>query len=153
MSQKKALPEVVEWCKKVEETLDLEEEGTDHIQEMVKLFRKISAVVHEGIDVNDEFRDSIYTELVYDDNDKEHLPIPVFSYIVPTMKTSFLLHIMLSEGQFETEVDLLMHPRVKEFLRYCKFIGPNNDETSLNRYANELKCQYIEEQVQYFPNT
>ena len=60
---------------------------------------------------------------------------------------------MLSEEQFEMEVDLLMHPRVKECLRYCKLIGPNNDEALLKRYANELTCQYIKEQVQYFPNT
>ena len=131
-------------------TLDLEEEGTDHNQEMIEMFRKINAVVHEGIDVNDKFRDFIYTELVYDDNDKEHLPIPVFSYIAPTMKASFLLHVMLSEGQFETEVDLLMHPRVKECLRYCKLIGPNNDEALLKRYANELTCQMLKSKFNTF---
>ena len=80
---------------------------------MIKLFRKINADAQKGVDLNDNFGDFIYTDLVYDDSDKEQLSIPVFSYITPTMKTPFLLYVMLSEEQFEVEVDLLMYLRVK----------------------------------------
>ena len=53
----------------------------------------------------------------------------------------------------ETEIDFLLQRGLRESLRYCKLIGPNNDEASLIEYANTLTRRYIVEQVQYFPNT
>ena len=121
---------------------------------MIELFQIINTIVHtDSGEFTDEYCHFVNNELVYNDDEKEQLPIPVFSYIAPTMKTSFILHFMLSEGHFETEIDLLLHPSVKECLRYCKLIGPHDDEDSLIEYANNLTRKYIEEQVQFFPNT
>ena len=46
-----------------------------------------------------------------------------------------------------------MHENLREYLRYCKLIGEKNDERALKVYANSLTKKYIEEQVQFFPNT
>ena len=43
------------------------------------------------------------------DDGNKNLPIPVYSYVKPTMGPRFLLHIMLSMGEFETEIDLILH--------------------------------------------
>ena len=83
----------------------------------------------------------------------EHLPIPVFSFITPTMSTSFLLHIILSIGRFETEIDLLTHCNIKECLRHCKLIGANDDDESFEQYTGSLLRSFIEEQMQYFTNS
>ena len=56
----------------------------------------------------------IENNLVYNDDHEDHLPIPVFSYIRPTMGTQFILHLLLSLGHFSTEIDLLVHPNIKE---------------------------------------
>ena len=99
-----------------------------------------------------EFYMRVHSDFLFD-NEKEHLPIPVFSYIIPTMGTSFLLHIMLSMGRFETEIDLTMHPNILECLRSCGLVGRNNDTESLKKYADKLLHKFIVEQVQYFPNS
>ena len=151
--RKKALPHVMLWCESLEESLDIDDDECDHILEMIDLFKTINAVVHEDLEVEDDLRELIFEELIYDDDEKEHLPIPVYSYIAPTMTTSFIIHFLLSEGEFETEIDILLHNSLRESFRYCKLIGPNDDEESLKHYANQLTKRYIEEQVQYFPNT
>ena len=86
-------------------------------------------------------------------DEKEHLPIQVFSHIIPTMGVSFLLHIMLSMGRFETEVDLTLHGNIRNCLRYCKLIGPSDDENCLKRDTELLMRRFIKEQIQYFPNS
>ena len=69
------------------------------------------------------------------------------------MTTSFIIHIMLSMGCFDTKIDLYMYQSLRECLRYCQLIGPDDDEVSLLEYTKILTRRYIEEQVQYFPNT
>ena len=80
--------------------------------------------------------------ILYED-DLRHLPIPVFSYIKPTMGPRFILHIMLSLGDFDTELDLIPHPTLRDSLRYAKLIGENNDEDSLQSYSNSLLKKFI----------
>lgn len=81
-----------------------------------------------------------------------NLPIPVFSYIKPTMGVRFILHIMLSLGEFDTELDLILNPTLLESLRYSRLIGPENDVDSLELYSEELLKKYILDQLRYFPN-
>ena len=90
--------------------------------------------------------------LLYDDELK-HLPIPVHSYVRPTMGPRFILHIMLSLGEFDTEYDLIAHRTLRESLRYAKLIGPLDDDESLLKYSNELMKTFILEQLIYYPNS
>ena len=123
---------------------------------MIPLIYDIYDLLQSNIDdlntLDQEFYKRVQSDLLFDD-EKEHLPIPVFSYITPTMGTSFLLHIILSMGHFETEIDLTMHPNILECLRSCGLVGRNNDTESLKRYADKLLHKFIIEQVQYFPNS
>ena len=84
-------------------------------------------------------------ELLYDD-DKRHLPIPVYSYSRPTIPSQFILHILLSLGHFITEVNLLIHPNIRESLRHAKLIGPSNDPNCLQNYSDKLLHLFILEQ-------
>ena len=90
--------------------------------------------------------------MLYDD-DQRHIPVPVFSYMKPTIGPRFLLHIMLSMGEFETELDFILHPTIRDSLRYVNLIGPNNDEESLQEYSNQLLYKFIVEQLVNFPNS
>ena len=69
------------------------------------------------------------------------------------MTTSFVLHIILLMGCFDTEINVCLHPSLRDCLRHCKLIGTNNDEVSLLEYTEILTRRFIEEKVQYFPNT
>ena len=82
--------------------MDDDAEETPHIKNIIRLFVDINSIVHEGLSADESLIECIYKELLYNDDIKEHLPIPVFSYIAPTIETSFLLYFMLSEGGFET---------------------------------------------------
>ena len=76
----------------------------------------------------------------------------MFSYITPTISTSFILYIILSVGRFLIEVGPLLHGIIQESPRYFGLIGPENDNESLETYTNNLIQSFIDEQVQYFPN-
>ena len=102
--------------------------------------------------VNDQEQWSFIKKYILHEDDLRHLPIPVFSYIKPTMGPRFILHIMLSLGEFDTELDLILHPTLRDSLRYSKLIGENNDEDSLQSYSNNLMKKFILEKLQYYPN-
>ena len=82
---------------------------------------------------------SIYKQKnLFDGSSEEHLHIPVFSYVRPKFGIQFILHILLSLGQYVTEIDLLHQVLLKNFFRYAKLIGKNNDEYSLQIYSNDV---------------
>ena len=81
------------------------------------------------------------------------LPIPVYSYIQPKLQHQFILHLFLSFGRFETELDLVRHPNLRNYFRYAKLIGDNDNEESLKKYSDEIFVCFVEEQLIYFPNS
>ena len=64
-----------------------------------------------------------------------------------------MLRGMLSIGYFEKEIGIKLQTNLLERIRYCHFIVPHEDKASLLKCTNKLTLRYIEEQVQYFPNT
>ena len=63
--------------------------------------------------------------------DNSHLPIPVYSYLKPSIGVQFLHHIFLSIGRFLTEIELKLHVTIRYFFRHVKLIEPDDDITSL----------------------
>ena len=135
-------------------------EEIDHPEMIMISFLLEMKELYEEFNKSEDIRDTdrydklcfIRDNMIYDDHLK-HLPVPVYSYVKPTMGAKFLLHIMLSLGEFETEVDLLLHTSIRESLRYAKLIGPLDDLDSLKGYSNLLLKTYISEQLVYFPNS
>ena len=70
--------------------------------------------------------------------DEKNLPVPVFIYIKPQMGDQYIWHILLSPRIFETEADVTLSRTLRDSLRYAKFIGDRNDESSLRWYSNQL---------------
>ena len=91
--------------------------------------------------------------LIDNDNETQLLPVPVLLYVKPTLSVQFLHHILLSMGSFHTEIDLIMHDSICESFCYAKLIGPSNDPSDLQAYSDRLLYRYIEDQLQYFPNS
>eukprot|EP00957_Ditylum_brightwellii_P065862 4994837-Ditylum_brightwellii.AAC.1 len=101
---------------------------------------------------DDDFFNFIESSLMKKSDDYP-LSVFVFSYIKPTLRTHFLLHVLLSIGHFSTDIDLTMHPSLQGALNYAKLTGPSNNEDDLKKYSNDLLLCYIKEQIIYFPNT
>ena len=153
--REKALIELMKWCDTLEDEDNIEQDDNGQ-QEMITLFRDINNIVNIDVEeVNDDdriFLKHIRDNLLWNETD-DHLPIPVYSLLTPTMSLQFINHIMLSFGRFSTEIDLSLHGTIKEKFRQAKLIGTNDDEESLQRYANEICVRYIKEQVRYYPNS
>ena len=86
-----------------EEKFDIDDIDNS-LSEIINLFYQIYKIVyiyneHYG-EINHEFQNYVYKNILHVD-EKEHLPIDIFSYIAPTISTSFIFHIMLLMGSFE----------------------------------------------------
>eukprot|EP00957_Ditylum_brightwellii_P038123 2883172-Ditylum_brightwellii.AAC.1 len=133
--------------------------GDDIVEEVKFLNAVIDIIKFEENDagsINEaeqDFYQHVVTNILDDDEANEHLLVSVYSYKKLTMAVPFLLHILLSMGDFHTELDLVLHTFIRESLWYAKLIGPSDDEADLQRYSNRLLHQFIEEQMMYFPNS
>ena len=63
------------------------------------------------------------------------LPIPVLSNTSPSNSIHFMIHIILSEGHFETEIDAMIHPLFRDCLRAVGSIWSDTDQESLKTYV------------------
>ena len=106
----KALPEVLDYI----ESLSYSNEEEEEVYNMIELMKKIDYVmnicINELSTEDQQLLEFVNEHFIYDDKDIDHLPVPVFSYIKPTMGVQFLHHILLSMGQFSTEIDIVMQP-------------------------------------------
>ena len=119
---------------------------------MISLFLRINRALalenEPNLSIEEiKFREFMHAHLLHHEEKEEHLPIPIYSYLKPTMGVSFILHVMFSMGRFETEIGLIMHRSIRRCLKYCGLIGERNDEESLTEYANTLTQKFIIDQL------
>ena len=153
--RRKAIKEVVHWLEtEIKEDIDYYND-TNSKQEIVNLFTKLRRVLIEDSDKENDidFLEFAESHLLYNDASEEHLPIPVYSYSRPDMGAQFLLHILLSMGRFSTEIDLMQQSSLRKSFMYAKLIGLNEDEESLEKYADDMFVKFVEEQLIYYPNS
>ena len=60
---------------------------------------------------------------MYDDEDDEHLTIPLYSDIELSMGIEFILNTLLSLGRISTEHKLLLNDTIKDCFRNAKWFG------------------------------
>ena len=145
----RALPEVIDWLNNVITSDGDFNEGSGK-SDIYQLFIDINNALSNPQD-NETFVDFIHNHLLFEE--KLKLPIPVYSYIRPSMPHQFILHILLSLGRFQTEIDLNQHTSLRNAFRYAKLIGLNNDEESLRQYSDQLFVRFVEEQLIFSPNS
>ena len=93
-----ALPEILVWCEKYldKQTDDEDDNEVIHILEIIDTFKRINTVLHKDDVADVEFSNQVLGQLFSDDENKEHLHIPVSYYISPTMRTLFIFRCMIS---------------------------------------------------------
>mmetsp|Transcript_19481 Transcript_19481/g.27406 ORF Transcript_19481/g.27406 Transcript_19481/m.27406 type:complete len:548 (+) Transcript_19481:1364-3007(+) len=151
----RAIPEIRQYFEELTSELahddiyfdDLERES---ITVMIGFFNEIYLAVNNEHD-DTQFTNIVKKHLVDDDSDR-HLPDIVFTYVKPTLNVQYLLHILLSMGRFETEIDLLQHASLRQSFRFAKLIGLSDDPIDLQRYSNELLKKIIINEMVWYPN-
>ena len=88
--------------------------------------------------------------LFYDDDDDEHLPIPVYSGINPSVETKFILNTLLSLGIFSTERKLLLNDILRGYFCNAKLIGEEYDPKSLQNYSKQVMNIFFNDQLVFF---
>ena len=156
--KKRAFPELMAFITSLVE--DENSMSVCGVQEMVTLFQRMNRLLLNGHQLDENnvnergdrlFYEFMMVNLIQDDSKIcAHLPIPVFSHIKPTTGFQFIHHILLSMGCFDTEVDLILHPSLREAFRYAKLIGPPNERNNLENYSKKLLYRWIKEQLQYY---
>ena len=74
----------------------------------------------------------------------ERLPTAVYSNVTPNRPANFLLHVMLTLGSFETELDLKNTTSLKHSLAVAKLIPPGVKDPDLNcSKFLEKWCRYL----------
>jgi len=157
--RKNAFHEIIPWCEEILRNAqdDIDDQAEARV-EIANLFISLGQFFqsHNSISGDHNYDDCFFTfakeHLVFEESINTHLPIPVYSFIKPTMATQFIHHILLSMGQFETEIDLIMQPSIKDALRYAKLIGASDNEEELESYSNKLLYTFITKQLCYYPN-
>ena len=125
-ARKEALSEIRSYLHDEIGMPEYEDDNYDAIKSIIELFNDIHVVLHTH-DLNEEqesFKYHAKTNLLISHGPYYTLPTPVFSYTKPSNGAQFILHIMLSMGKFDTEIDLSLHPSLRESLRYTQLIGP-----------------------------
>ena len=83
-------------------------------EEMIKAMfidmQLLHGISKNGGEMSNEMKKlwSVLQFMIYEDP-AEHLPVPVYLFIRPTMNTWFILHLLLSMGHYETEYDLILY--------------------------------------------
>lgn len=146
--RKNAFSEVARWLDEIE---DEENIGAS----MFSVFRRIFSVYGRNIaelsESDRNFFEFAQKNLVFDDGDR-HLPIPVYSFMKPTMGPQFLHHVLLSMGRFQTELDLILQPSIRKSFEVARLIGDLDDPDSLEEYSDALLNQFIRKQLCFYPN-
>ena len=157
MVREEALLEIMTYLEKEIKTPNPDKENYDAIKCIKDLFNNINHVLQSNDDdLNEDelsFKKHAKKNLLISHSRFYTLPTPVFSYTRPSNGAHFILHIMLSMGKFDTEIDLTLHSTLRESLRYCQLIGQSDLLEDLTRYSNELILKYFKEQITTFPNS
>ena len=79
--------------------------------------------------------------------DHTKLPIPVFSNIKPTQPHRFLIHVLLSMGEYNNELELWEQGTIKNAFVMGRLISHSHLEESVNN----LVRRYVMEQLLFMP--
>jgi predicted GIY-YIG superfamily endonuclease len=79
--------------------------------------------------------------------DTSKLPVPVFSNIKPTTPHRFLIHVLLSMGEFQNELELWEEGTIQRAFLKARLISNNDQEASVRA----LVKKYVMEQLLFMP--
>ena len=134
------------------ETIENEE---DVDRGMVSLFCHLHHVTPNFLNLNNSDQMFLYftnKDTFYDNDDDEHLPIPLYSGIKTSMGTEFILNKLLSLSRFSTERKLLLNDTLIGYFRNAKLIREEDDPESLHNYSNQVMNIFVNNQLLFFPN-
>jgi hypothetical protein len=80
-------------------------------------------------------------------------PVPFPIYVHPKSAHMFFIHILLTHGNYITELNVVHHSSPHEMLQSAQLIGKETDNQSLDVYLSNLLCLYVLNELQYLPKS
>lgn len=154
--RRQALPEIEKYLNTIELDDTYDNEQDESVINIFKRIIRIDKKKNNGNKISNKsdriFMRHVEKNIMIDEKGLL-LPIPVYTYIIPAAGPRFILHILLSMGRFDNEVNLLQHKSLRDCLRYAGLIGPSNDPDDLERYSNKLLYRYLKKQLFQMPKS
>ena len=122
---------------------------------MVSSFRHLHHVTQICANLNDAdqiFPDFSNKHIFYDDDHNDHLLIPVYSGIKPSMGTESILNKLLSLVRFYTESGFLLNDTLRGCFRNAKLIREEDNPGYLQNYSNQVINIFVNNQLVCFSN-
>lgn len=145
------IPEVVEYLTRTENDIKTSASAKEVCTTLLeKIFNPLMNMYHSW-DMRGQFPKNDISRRFVDESDKRPA-VPVYSSVSPKNATKFLIHILLSMGRYETELDLYTVPHMRESF-YKAGLIESRDAEGLARDVKALTKRYITEQLMWLPIT
>ena len=131
---KKALHKLILWLETIENEEDID-------RGMVSLFHHLHNVTQNCANLNNTdqvFLDFTNKHLFYDDEDDDHLPLPIYLCVKPSIGPKFIFNTLLSLGRLSTKRKIILNDTPRGWFCNTKLIGEENDPKSLKNYWNQV---------------
>ena len=96
------------------------------------------------------FLDFTNKHLFYDYDGGEHLTVPVYSGIKPSMGPEFILNTLLSLVRISTDRKLLLNDTLRGYFCNAKLIGEEDYPESMQNYSNQVMKFFVNNQLVFF---
>jgi len=148
-----ALPEIVEYMETLRDE-DFGVEATDNYARTAptRLFRDMKEYCETAPTGRRQLSwERLADRFLYEDPDEPSTPLPVIwcTNIRPTEPTRFILHLLLTLGRFDNELDLLNKGSLRQAMIYANLFDPSRPQESIDA----LLSTYITEQLIYIPGS
>ena len=92
------------------------------------------------------------TIFLYKKYESAMLPLPIYNMVKPTNSHKFLIHLLLSIGNFETEISLFKSCNIKQYFIDSGILrDPTPSDPTNVEDINRILVKYIIEQLLYIP--
>jgi hypothetical protein len=91
-------------------------------------------------------------QFIHNNDNANKLPIPVYNCIKPNNIMRFLIHIVLSLGRFNNEVELWDATDIRTVFQNAHLLPQQLNETNLNEAIQTIMKRYIQEQLHFIPS-
>jgi hypothetical protein len=92
----------------------------------------------------------LFIDLNY--GDQKPLPLPIYNIVKPSQVSRFLIHVLLSLGNFNNEGELFTDQSPREWFQNAQLIRGQGNEPVTLEDVNNLSKRVILEQLCFVPN-
>ena len=144
-----ALPDVLAYLNGYEDRHIVSDFGSEtSYRETIKLFE--SLMDHGGTRAEEQRRITRREQFACEE-EYEDIPVFWFQTVRASQTDSFLYHLLLSMGSFDTELELCAQGSMQRAFVHARLMRDTSDHEVIKQEVQILVQRYIEEQLRHYP--